>query len=58
MERNLARDLLKSLIHQITKNITIPYICNILEERPKALLKMFLIDVDKVKLLRHGNDLV
>ena len=42
-----------------TKNInstTVLYIYNILEERPKALLKVFLIDVDGVTLPRHTQD--
>ena len=42
-----------------TKNInstTVLYIYNILEERPKALLKVFLIDVDGVTLPRRTQD--
>ena len=43
-------------IHQNTKSTTGYNIYNILEESPKALLKMFLIDVDRVTLPRRPQD--
>ena len=34
------------------------YIYSILEERPKALLKMFLIDIDRLTLPRRPQDVI
>ena len=50
---SIATSLLSSFISQNSKSTAVLYIDIILEERPKILLKMFLIDVDRVTLPRR-----
>ena len=45
-------------IHQNTKSTTGLDIYNILEENCKALLNMFIIDVDRVTLPRRPQDVI
>ena len=41
------------IFHRNAKTITVVFIYNTLEERPKAFLKMLLIDVSRLKLPKH-----
>ena len=55
---SIATSLFSIFLHQNTKYTTVLYIYNILVERTKALLKMFLIDVGKVMLPRLSQDAI
>ena len=52
------KSLFSIFIHQNTKSAGVIYVYNIFEERPKALLKMFLFDVDRLTLLRPPQDII
>ena len=52
----IATSLFSIFIHRNTKNRL--NICSILEERPNALLKMFLIDVDRLTLPRRTQEVI
>ena len=58
LEVSVATSLFSIFIHQNTKITTGLNIYNILEERPKVLLKMFLIDVDRLTLLRRSQNVI
>ena len=58
LEVLIATSLFSIFIHQNTKITTGLNIYHILEERPKALLKMFLIDVDRLTLPRRSQDVI
>ena len=50
---SVATSLFSIFIQQNAKRTIVLYICKILEECPKALLNMFLIDVVRVMLPRR-----
>ena len=55
---SIATPLFSTFINQNTKITTDPNNYSILEERRKALLKMFLIDVDRLTLPRRPQDVI
>ena len=55
---SIATSLFSIFIHQNTKSTTGLNIYSILEERPKALLKIILIDVDRLMLPRRPEKLI
>ena len=55
---SIVQYLFSILIHQNTKSTTDLNIYSILKERPKTLLKMFLIDVNRLKLTRRPHDVI
>ena len=54
----IATPLFSTFINQNTKITTDPNNYSTLEERRKALLKTFLIDVDRLTLLRRPQDVI
>ena len=55
---SFATLLFSIFIHQNTKSTRGLNIYSILEERPKALLKMFFIDVDRLTFPRRSQDVI
>ena len=55
---SMATSLFSIFIHQNTKSNTGLNMHNILEGRPKALRKMFLVDVDRLTLPRRPKDVI
>ena len=55
---SIVKYLFSILIHQNTKSTTDLNIYSILKERPKTFLKMFPIDVNRLKLTRRPHDVI
>ena len=54
----MAKSLFSIFIHQKTKSTRVLYIYSILERRPKVLLKMFLINADRLTLPRRPQHVI
>ena len=55
---SIVTSLFSIFIYENKKSTTVLNIYSILEERPKALLNMFLIAVDRLTLLRRRQEVI
>ena len=55
---SIVTPIFSTFIHQNNKSTISLNIYSILEKHPKAVLKMFLIDVDRLTLLRRPQDVI
>ena len=55
---SIVTSLFSIFIYENKKSTTVPHIYSILEERPKALLNMFLIAIDRLTLLRRRQEVI